>query len=146
MPLRRLPVKLLRQEAMRVSRVVVGKQKLVYFIVADKRLEYEDGRSRIAYIGTTKTGVTRVAQSAAARTEDVFGQRGVLEFHTRIITCKPRQRVKTWHKLERACLLVFRERFGEVPLCNSQGNKMKETDEFSYFARSRIERIIDDLS
>jgi len=131
---------------MRVHRVVIGKEKLVYFLVADKRLQYPRGRSRIAYIGTTKTGASRVAQSVASRAEDVLRRRGVYEFHTRIITCRPRQKVKTWFKLERACLMRFRDRFGRVPVCNSHGKKMTEAGEFEIFSRGRIDRIIDDFS
>lgn len=54
--------------------------------------------------------------------------------------------MKTWLKMERAFLLVFREMFGDVPVCNSQGKKITEHDEFEYFARARIKRVIEDLS
>jgi hypothetical protein len=111
----RLHVSLKRKAAMTVTRVVVGEEKLVYVIVADKKMEYSTGRSRVVYIGTTKNGVARVAQSAANWTDKVLGQRGVEAFEVRIVTCRPRQRVKSWIKLERALLLAFRERYGEVP-------------------------------
>ena len=142
----RLHVTLMRAEAMSVHRIVVGKSKLVYFIIADKRLDYASGRSRIAYIGTTENGSSRVASSAAFRAEEILSWRGVYSLHTRIITCRPRQNVKSWKKLERACLLAFRERFGQVPWCNIQGKGIQEVDEFLYFSRPRIDRIIDDLS
>lgn len=146
MATRRLSVKLRRQDAMRVTRVAVGSAKLVYVIVADKKLAYPNGRSRIAYIGTTKNGVSRLAQSAAYRTDEILGRRGVQSFRVHVVTCRPRQKVKTWFKLERAFLLVFRETFGKVPVCNSHGKGITVHDEFSYFARTRIQRVIDDLS
>ena len=126
--------------------VTIGNNKLVYILVSDKRLQYKSGKSRIAYIGTTKKGVARVAQSVAARADDILSLHGVRTFHARIVTCKPRKNVETWKKLERALLLSFRERFGEVPKCNSHGKKMKITDEFRVFAEKGVANIIDELS
>jgi hypothetical protein len=143
---RKLAVSLKRDEALRATRVSVGRSKLVYLLVADKKLKYKRGKSRIAYIGTTKKGVARIAQSVAARAEDILSLHGVRTFHARIVTCRPRQRVATWKKLERALLLRFRDRFGEVPKCNSQGGKMKPTDELNYFAPARLTNVIDELS
>jgi hypothetical protein len=131
---------------MRVTRVAAGKAKLVYVIVADRKVRYPEGRSRIVYVGTTKNGVSRVAQSAASRTDDILARRGVHSFTVHVVTCRPRQKVKTWVKLERAFLLAFRDRFGAVPGCNSHGKKIRELDEFDYFARSKINRVIEDLS
>src|ERR1035441_5258254 len=115
---RKLAVSLKRDEALRATRVSVGRSKLVYLLVADKRLKYEKGKSRIAYIGTTKKGVARIAQSVAARADDILSLHGVRTFHVGVVTCNPRRHVKTWCKLERALLLQFREVFGEVPKCN----------------------------
>ncbi|GFO81110.1 MAG: hypothetical protein A49_07370 [Methyloceanibacter sp.] len=143
---RRLPVVLQREHAMSVTRVSIGDQKLVYVALADKKLNYSNGRSLIAYIGTTKRGISRIASSVAARAESILGLHGVRRFDVRVVTCRTRQKVKSWCKLERALLLSFRLRYGEVPRCNTQGNRMKETDEFAYFARSRIARIVEDLS
>jgi len=143
---RRLRISLKRDEALRASRVTIGKDKLVYVLVTDKRLTYPNGKSRIAYIGTTKKGLARVSQSVAARADDILSIHGVRQFHARIITCKPRQHVKTWHKLERALIIEFKERFGDVPLCNSQGSRMRETDEFTYFHQSGVRNVLDELS
>jgi hypothetical protein len=142
----RIKLSLKRDEALRATRVTAGKMKLVYLLIADKRLNYKSGKSRIAYIGTTKKGVARIAQSAAARADDILSLRGVRTFHARIVTCNPRQNVKTWMKLERGLLLCFRQRFGEVPQCNSHGKRMKETDEFYYFAKKGVMNVIDELS
>ncbi len=142
----RLKVKLHRNEALHITRVSVDADYLVYVFLCDKKLSYEDGKSRIAYIGTTGSGVWRIASSAAGCASTILSERGVKKFEARIVTCARRQRIKSWRKLERAMLLTFKERFGKVPICNSHGKAMKETDEFDYFARERIVDIIDELS
>ena len=131
---------------MHVTRVAVGRAKLVYAIVADRKTEYTHGRSRVVYIGTTKNGISRVAQSAAYWTDTVLCQRGVRSFDVHLVTCPARQGVRIWNKLERAMLLTFREMFGEVPLCNTHGRRMRPTDEFRYFSRSGLRTIVEDLS
>jgi hypothetical protein len=128
-----------------VTRIALHHQKLVYVIVADKLLGYPSGCSRIVYIGTTKNGVSRVAQSAAYRTDSVLRLRGVTTFAVRVVTCRPRKKVKTWRKLERALLLTFREEYGAVPICNTQGKKMHWRDECDYFAYGRLVNILDEL-
>ena len=82
----------------------------------------------------------------AVRANDILELRGVRSFTARIITCPPRRNVSTWLKLERALLLGFKEKFGEVPKCNSHGKRMKETDEFRYFRKKGVLRVVDDLS
>jgi hypothetical protein len=52
---RRSDISLQRGYAMHVNRLS-GHIKLVYVILIDKKYEYEKGRSRIVYIGTTKNG------------------------------------------------------------------------------------------
>ena len=144
--MRRLPITLRRREAMRVTRVSVRHDKLVYIIVADKKLQYPKGRSKVAYIGTTKNGVSRVAESAAYRTSKILKLRGVEEFCVRIVACRPRKHVKTWMQLERALLVTFRGMYGQVPICNSHGKSMSERSVFDYFARSRVRRVLEDLA
>lgn len=146
MALRRIKLSLSRDHAMHATRVSIGKSKLVYVLVADKKLKYAEGKSRIAYIGTTKKGTARIAQSVAARADDILGIRGVRSFHARVITCRPRRNVKTWHYLERALLIKFKELFGEIPACNSHGKNMKRGKEFDYFADHGLEQVIEELS
>lgn len=146
MPKRKLTISLKRDEAVTVSRVSIGKQKMVYVLVCDKRLRYPNGESRVAYIGTTEKGLSRIAQSVAARAEDILALLGVRNFHARVVTCASRQHVRTWRKLERAMLLRFRELYGVVPRCNSQGKNMKVVDEFQYFREKRVDAIIEELS
>lgn len=119
---KRLKISLKRGAAITVNRISVGKLTLVYVLLADKKIQYKTGRSRVVYIGTTKNGIDRVAQSVATKAEEVLeGMWGVWELEARIVTCTPRQNVKSWHKLERAMLLTFREIFGQIPACNTQG-------------------------
>jgi hypothetical protein len=112
---RRANISLKRETALSAKRILVGNQKLVYVLVGPKPIKYEFGRSRILYIGTTKNGSARVAQSVASRADHILGTHGIKSFEARIVTCRPRRRVKTWEKLERAMLLCFRELFGELP-------------------------------
>jgi hypothetical protein len=142
----RLRVRLTRDPVVVVERQSINARKLVYVIVADRQIAYGNGRSRIAYIGTTQHGLNRIASSIAARAPDVLSIRGVRRFEVHVLTTDGRRHVKTWVKLERAMLLVFKEQFGEVPVCNRHGRKFIETDEFRYFTRTRIERIIDGIS
>ena len=126
--------------------MILKDEKLVYVLVANKKLQYKNARSSIVYIGTTKNGGSRIAQSVAIRAKRILGLHGVTEFQARTVSCKPRQRVKMWHKLERAMLLCFKEIFGQTPECNVQGKNFVETDEFEYFAKTRIKRVLEDLS
>ena len=143
---KRLTVSLKPRHAMEVTRVSVGKKRLVYILVAERTLKYPWGRSRIAYIGTTKKGMARIAQSVAARAEDVLGLYGVRRFHVRILTCAPRPNVKTWVKLERALLLVFRQKYGALPQCNTIGKRIRPDDVFDYFRHDRLERLLESLA
>jgi hypothetical protein len=142
----RLTISLKPKNAMQVTRVSIGKKKLVYIILAKNALKYPWGRSKIVYIGATKKGVDRVAQSVAARAQDVLSIHGVHEFSVRIVTCSPKSGVKIWHKLERAFLLTFLNKYGALPKCNTQGRKMKQRGEFKYFTHRRIERVLEMLA
>lgn len=144
--MKKLRVSLKRSAALQADRTLLAGPKLAYVLVADKKLKYPSGRSRIVYIGTTKKGRGRVAQSAATRADHILGLHGVFRFDARVVTCTARQHVKTWHKLEMALLLAFRELFGAVPVCNDKGKAKKATDHFNYFSKSRLKTILEDLS
>jgi hypothetical protein len=143
---KRLKVSLKRGAAMTVNRIALNDSKLVYAICADKMIKYTYGSSPIVYFGTTERGVDRIATSAAYRAPQVLGLYGVKSFEVRVITCPPKQGIKSWKVLERALLLGFREKFGQVPLCNDKGKQMSEAKEFQVFSRDRIRQIIDDLT
>lgn len=142
----RLRVSLKPTSALTMRRVALDHERLVYVICADRKLKYENGYSQIAYFGTTKNGISRVAASAAYRSWDVLWSHGVQSLDVRIVTCRPRQGFKSWVKLERALILAFRQKFGEPPMCNVQGRAMKLRDEFDRFSFSSLSRIIDTLS
>jgi len=136
----------LHLDAMRITRIALGSANLVYVVVATKELKYPNGMSKIAYVGSSKKGVWRMAQSAAYWAAAILRKRGVDSIHVHVVACRHLQKQKTWQKLERAFLLTFRKMFGAVPMCNSQGKKIIERDEFAYFTPSGIERVIRELS
>lgn len=140
-----LTVKLHPSPALIVRRPDRRTDRLVYVIVAQKRQGYRRKPSCIVYIGSTTTGFRRVAESAANHADEVFGLRGVREFQVRLLSCKGRRGAKTWKKLERALLLRFHEVHGDVPIRNKQGKRMQERDEFQYFTRDRLDKVLREL-
>ncbi len=56
-----LKVSLKRFHAIEVTRIAIGNQKLVYVLIANRKFHYTNGKSSVAYIGTTKKGIRRVA-------------------------------------------------------------------------------------
>ena len=104
---------------MTVTRRSLWSKKMVYVILADKRIEYPHGRSRVIYIGTTKRGSRRPATNAADKAMKAFNElRGVKNIHVRILTCQARQSVKTWEELESALLVTFKYLYGRLPQFN----------------------------
>jgi hypothetical protein len=140
---KRLRVRAAGKPAVVIHRRAIRQDRVVYIALANKRSEYPRGRSKIVYIGTTKAGASRIAASAASKARELLGLRGVtrLEFH--VVSSRPRQRVKTWRKLERGLLLCFREMHGAVPTCNTHGKRMKWRDELKYFTKARLRSIVE---
>jgi hypothetical protein len=132
--------------AITVTRFALGHDRLVYVFVTDRPLRYPKGRSRIAYIGTTKTGAARISQSVAARSQAILQLHGIRSFEARVLTCKPRRHIKTWFKLERALIVAFRDHFGAVPRCNVKGKKMKANGVLRLFRDQRITEVLRTLS
>jgi hypothetical protein len=128
--------------ALEVGRSALHSTSLVYLAVANKELKYPWARSRIAYIGTTGVGGARIFTSAAALAPRALHLHGVKTLNFYAITCRPRQNVRTWRKLERGLILKFRERFGAIPKLNTQGKNFKWTDEKDYFTESGLESIL----
>jgi len=120
----------------------VRDDRLVYVVVANKSTRYPHGDSRIVYIGTTKLGVHRIASSTAWLACEMFDVHGVWKLDVYVVTCRRRQKVKTWRKLERGLLLMFRQDFGDVPRCNYQGTNMRWTDERDYFTEQGLRAAI----
>lgn len=124
-----------------VRRLLSKPDRSVYLAIASKPLRYRYGKSRIAYIGTTSAGIKRIAASAAERAR-ILDEHGVKQVDFFIVSCQGRQGVMMWRKLERGLMLAFRERYGEVPLYNSQGKRFQWSDELSYFTRSYLDKVI----
>jgi hypothetical protein len=126
-----------------ISRQAFKAEKLVYIAVANKPLNYEHGKSCVAYIGTSKNGASRMAESAAERARDLCRLHGVSSLSLYVVTCSARQRLRSWRKLESALILAFKHRYGTVPICNKSGARQKWSDELEYFTRSRLEKVLD---
>jgi len=143
--MKRLLVRLHKSPALTVRRMGVKSDRLVYLIVACKRQRYRWGRSCVVYVGTTRSGLGRIAASAAYRAKKVLSWLGVRQFEVRVVTCQKKPGVRTWRLLERALLLTFLKKYGDPPRCNQHGKGIRERDEFAYFRRDRLERILSAL-
>ena len=111
--------------AMTVHRRILTKDRIVYLLVGKKPFKYKGGRSRIAYIGTSKRGARRIASSAAHRADEVFSRWGSRQMDVFIASCEARPGLKSWQYLERALLANFLAQYLELPFCNKQGKKYK---------------------
>lgn len=138
----RLNIKLPTNYAISINRNATSNDKLVYVAVSNKHIKYPNGSSKIVYIGTTKNGAYRIAISAAQRAYDKLYDHGTNSLFFYVVTCTPRNGVKTWHKLERALLIRFREIFDSPPQLNLHGIKMKWTNERDLFTLSRLDAVI----
>jgi hypothetical protein len=116
---RKLRIKQQRRPAITITRTALHASQLVYVASASKIVRYPWGKSRIAYIGTTKNGAYRIAGSAARKAPSLLTTYGIKHLEFFVVTCTAQQAVKTWRKLERALLIRFRELFGAVPLGTS---------------------------
>ena len=143
---RRSNISLKKYPALTVTRVSVGDERLVYAMIADKKFDYPKGRSKVAYIGTTKNGIFRMTSSVAERANHILKLHGVESFDVRIITCPRRKHIKMWFKLEHACLVAFREHYGAPPKCNDQTDGKNAGTVFNYFSKTRIKRILEDVA
>jgi hypothetical protein len=110
--------------------------------VADKPISYRLGRNRIVYIGATGVGSDRIMNSIAERIPDAFKIHGVNTIEVHEIACAPRQRLRTWWVLERACLLIFKETYGQPPRLNTHGTRLWWTNEARYFDLDQLRRLL----
>jgi len=142
---RRLRLKWQSKPALVINRVAFDDRKLVYVGRTNTRNKYPWGRSRIAYIGTTKNGARRIASSAAYRGEDLLENYGTKHVEFNVLTCEKVPGVETWRKLERALLIRFRERYGAIPKANKTGRKMRWKDEQKYFRIEKLDFILEGM-
>jgi hypothetical protein len=139
---KKLTIQVAPKPALAISRQAFKAEKLVYLAVVNKPLAYPHSKSRIAYIGTTEVGASRMAASAAHRAKSLFALHGVKTLYFHVVTCAPRQKVNTWKKLESGLILAFKHLYGEVPRCNIQGKRKKWADELEYFTIKRLESVL----
>jgi hypothetical protein len=144
---KRSKVRLVAHEVMTVHRGIADSQKFVYLLIADRAHKYSNGgRSRIAYIGTTKRGEKRAAASAADKAARILADRGVRSFSVRIVTCRPRRRTRMWENLEKALLYTFEDMYRRLPRYNKQRGYRTEKDAYRYFRRDRLRAILQKLA
>jgi hypothetical protein len=132
--------------AITITRSALRANKLVYIAVANKTIRYPQGRSHIVYIGTTKAGARRIAQSAASKAEQLLNQFGLNTLHFHVLTASKIPGLKSWRLLERALILRFREKFGRTPRANVVGKNMRWDDELEYLTHQKLDKVIDSLS
>jgi hypothetical protein len=125
-----------------VDRKIGQHKKLVYILAATRPHKYPWGKSRIVYVGTTETGVSRIASSVAARSEQAFAKWGVKSLEVHVIWCPPLQKVSSWKKLERAVLADFLSIYGDLPLCNKIGSFKWDVSVSKYFRRQAITNLL----
>ena len=143
---KRLRIKTSRDPAVTITRIGLKREKVVYVAVANKPQKYGRRRSPIVYIGSTKKGVARIADSAANQAQKHFHNYGLKRLHFYVVTCAPLGGVETWKKLERALLLEFKDMFWAVPKGNTVGKNIEWRDELKYFSKSRLRTILSELS
>jgi NAD(P)H-hydrate repair Nnr-like enzyme with NAD(P)H-hydrate dehydratase domain len=141
-----LTIKTSQNPALTINRGAIKGERLGYFATANKKSKYKYGSSYIVYIGTTKSGANRIAASAAQKASEMLALHGVRQLEFYVVTSKPRKHVKTWAKLERALILTYREKFGEVPKCNQHGKRTRWTDELKCFTPARLRTVIEKFS
>jgi hypothetical protein len=111
---------------------------MVYILAANKDFKYQNGRSRIIYIGTTKRGAGRPAASAVNKASQAFGKlHGVKTIEVHIATCRPRRNSQTWKHLESALLDTFLNRYFQLPKYNKIRPKLKK-GLFRYSALAKL--------
>ena len=143
---KKLRVTTLNKPSIVINRTRATKNTLVYIAVSNKAFNYRFGKSRVVYIGTTKTGTYRIAQSAVDKSKDLFTLHGIKQLSFYIVTCSSVKNLQSWKKLERALILTFRQLYGDPPKENIQGKRMKLTDEYDYFSRAKLLKVIEKYS
>jgi predicted GIY-YIG superfamily endonuclease len=137
-----------KHPAITVTSEAIKRNRLVYIALANKAQKYGYKKSNIVYIGTTKKGINRIAGSAASKGKKLLKERGFknLKFYI-IYATRGRKRLEnTWEKLERALIQAFKEKYYDVPLFNTQGQKADWEKYYKYFSRDRTRRIIEQFS
>lgn len=127
---------------MTVDRRAVRGSRVVYVICTPKPTKYPQKRSRIIYIGTTGTGVHRVASSMSYKAIDFLAQRGVSRLDVYLISCPPRPGLRSWLHLERDLLITFKFIYGQVPAGNKSGKNFTPGRLSNLFQWSRLVKVL----
>jgi hypothetical protein len=137
--MRTLKIRCSKSALLTVTRSRQWDDKMVYILAANKYFRYQNGRSRIVYIGTTKRGAGRPAASAVDKASQAFAKLyGVKTIEVHIATCRPRKAMQTWRHLESALLDTFRNTYFELP----KYNKMRPSARDGLFRDAALEKII----
>jgi hypothetical protein len=137
--MRTLKIRSSKSALLTVTRSPQWDNKMVYILAANKYFKYQNGRSRIVYIGTTKRGAGRPAASAVNKASQAFGKlHGVKTIEVHIATCRPRRAMQTWRHLESALLDTFWNTYFELP----KYNKMRPSPRDGLFRDAALEKII----
>ena len=141
--IRKSHLSLSKAPIMTLGRRALGSDRLVYILAANKPVKYQQGRSRIVYIGTTKRGVRRVASSIAFRAEGLLRRPGLRSVDAHLLTYSGRPGAqKLWAKLERAMLFIFKLEYGDIPLLNRVGRNLWPGREFKFFNHRMLRKRI----
>jgi hypothetical protein len=116
------------------------KKRMTYILLANKTYKTHAGlRSRVIYIGTTAKGAGRPAASAVNKASQVFYKaRGVKTIDVYIVTCRGRQAMPTWKRLEAALIHAFWNIHHQIP----QYNKKKPDYVEGIFGQKALEKLI----
>ena len=138
----KLRIKLNRKPVITIARRGIRERCLVYVACANKTIRYRYGRSPVVYIGTTRNGIRRIAESAASTAKKILDHHGIRQLEFYVVSCTSRRRLASWKKLERALLLTFRSDYGDVPCLNTQGKNIRSHGEERFFSGNRLRSII----
>ena len=127
-----------------------SRKNVVYILRANKPVRSPDNpelkKSRIVYIGESKQGAKRSANSLVAMSNRVFGeQRGVKQIDAHVLTFHGRQGLVARKLLEGYLLKVFEELYGDLPYCNRRGTSLIARKN-PHFRRPRLVSILEKLS
>jgi hypothetical protein len=134
--------KLHKSEVMMVDRSAIKQKRLVYLLIASKRIKYLFAKSGIVYIGSTAKGIRRVAASAAYNAKWILEAYGTRKFAARVVTCPGVPGLPIWKVLESDLLLTFHAQFGELPALN----KLRPKSLSGRFPAAQLMGILTELS
>ncbi len=147
---RRRRINQIFEPVLTVDLAATNVQRLVYLLVANKPFWHVKDYTRIVYIGTTGSGISRIAGSASTRIKQASDEgtvSGLRRLDAYVVWAKGKRGAQTikgrkfWSILESALLIRFREKYDKPPPLNGTGY-MKENGEFAVFRRETIDRII----